>query len=97
MDFGDSISAIVIRIIQEKFLAKLCKLDLTKQVILFGAYADNYNSSLKTKMEYMKVKQDMEDVHEQIGLSLKNKDTAVYTDGKILDKTWKGERGKSKL
>ena len=32
MDFGDS-SALVIRIIQEKFLAKLCKLDLIRQGI----------------------------------------------------------------
>ena len=72
MDFGDSISAIVIRIIQEKFLAKLCKLDLTRQMIISGAYADNYNSSFRPKKEYLNVKQDMENIHVQIGLPLKN-------------------------
>ena len=71
IDFGDSFSALVIRIIQEKFLTKFCKLDLTKQVILFGAYADNYNSSFRTKKEYLLVKQDMENIHEQLGLHLK--------------------------
>ena len=51
MDFGDSISVLVIRIIHEKFLTKLCKLDLTRQVIISGAYADDYNSSFTTKKE----------------------------------------------
>ena len=65
MDFGDSISALVIRIIQEKCLAKLCKLDLTRHVILFDAYADNYNSSFQTRTEYLKVKTNMAEVYKQ--------------------------------
>ena len=35
VDFGDSISTLVIRIIQETFLAKLCKLDLTRHAKLY--------------------------------------------------------------
>ena len=72
MDFGDSISALVIRIIQEKFLAKMCKLDLISEVILSGAYSNNYNSSFRSRKEYLDVKQDMEEIHEQIGLPMKN-------------------------
>ena len=59
MDFEDSTSALVIRIIQEKLLANLCKLDLTRNVILFGAYADKYKSSFQTTREYLKVRKDM--------------------------------------
>ena len=42
MDFADSCSSLVIRIIQEKFLPQLCKL---KQIISNRGYADNYSGS----------------------------------------------------
>ena len=51
MDFGDSIAALVIRIIQLKFLMAATRIELVKEVILKGAYADNYNSSFRTKLE----------------------------------------------
>ena len=91
MDFGDTISALFIRIIQEKRLAKMCKLDVTRQVILPGAYADNYNSSFRTREKYLNVKQDMEEILEQIGLPLKNTYTTVGTDPGILAKLGKEE------
>ena len=72
MDFGDSISAWVIRIIQVKLLAMMCKLDLANEVILSGAHSNNYNSSFRSRQEYLDVKQDMEEIHEQIGLPMKN-------------------------
>ena len=34
MDFGDSCSSLVIRIVQEKFLALMCKHNLTKHIIV---------------------------------------------------------------
>ena len=91
MNFGDSISALVIRIIQEKFLAKLCNLDLTRQVIPSGNYANNYNSSFRAKKEYLDVKPHMEDIHKQIGLPLKNTYTTVGTDPIILARLGKEE------
>ena len=72
-------------------MAKLCKLDLTRQVILSGAYADNYKSSFRTKKEYLEVKQDMENIHEQTGLPLKNTYATVETDPEILRKLGKEE------
>ena len=70
-DFSDSTSALVIKIIQEEFLAKICKPDLTRHAILYGPYADNYNSLFQSKTEYLRVKTGMEEVHKQIGLPLK--------------------------
>ena len=85
MDFGDTCSSLVVRIVQEKFLSQLCKLELTKHVILNCAYADNYSSSFIDKKTYQKVKDDMIDVHKKIGLPLKGTYTSVQTDNNILD------------
>ena len=62
MDFGDTCSSLVIRIVQEKFLSQLCKLELTKHLILNCAYADNYSGSFKDKKMYQQVKTDMVEV-----------------------------------
>ena len=48
MDFGDSIATLVIRIIQLKFLMAATRMELVREVLLKGAYADNYNSSSRT-------------------------------------------------
>ena len=52
MDFGDTCSSLVVRIVQEKFLSQLCKLELTKHVILNCAYAGNCSSSFIDKKTY---------------------------------------------
>ena len=71
--FGDSCSSLVIHIIQEKFLALMCKHILTKHVIVFSGYADNYNGSFRTVQGYSRlVKEDMESTHRKIGLPLKH-------------------------
>ena len=66
MDFGDTCSSLVIRIVQEKFLSQLCKLELTKHLILNCAYADDYSRSFKDKKMYQQVKNDMIEVHNTI-------------------------------
>ena len=68
MDFGDSCSSLVIRIIQEKFLFNICKLKLTKHIIINGGYADNYSGSFRLRQQYNQVKEDMETTHKKIGL-----------------------------
>ena len=66
MDFGDTCSSLVVRIIQEKFLSQLCKMEMSKHLILHCAYADNYSGSFKNKEMYLQVKADMEEVHEKL-------------------------------
>ena len=85
MDFGDTCSSLVIHIVQEKFLSQLCKLELTKHLILHCGYADKYSSSFKNREMYQQVKTDMIDVHKKISLPLKCTYTSVQTDNKILD------------
>ena len=85
MDFGDTCSSLVIHIVQEKFLSQLCKLELTKHLILHCSYTDNYSSSFKNREMYQQVKTDMIDVHKKISLPLKCTYTSVQTDNKILD------------
>ena len=91
MDFGDTCSSLVIRIVQEKFLSQLCKLELTKHVILNCAYVDNYSASFKDKKMYQQVKDDMIDVRKRIGLPLKCTYTSVQTHNNILDELGIGE------
>ena len=85
MDFGDTCSSLVIRIVQEKYLSQTCKLKLTKHLIIYGAYADNYSSSFKSKQLFRQVKEDMESTHQKIEFPLKCTYTSVNTDDKILD------------
>ena len=49
MDFGDSCSSLVIRILQEKYLSQMCQLRLTKHIIIHGGYVDNYSGSFKIR------------------------------------------------
>ena len=91
MDFGDSIAALVIRIIQLKFLMAATRIELVKEVILKGAYADNYNSSFRTVEEYIKVRDEMNRIHDSIGLPLKGTYTDIGTDPEILQKLAKTE------
>ena len=95
MDFRDTCSSLVVRIVQEKFLSQLCKLELTKHLILNCAYADNYSGSFKDESRYLQVKTDMNEVHEKIGLPLKCTYTAVQTDDKILDELGIGDDEKA--
>ena len=89
MDFGNSCSSLVIRIIQENFLALMCQHNLTKHKIVFGGYADNYNGSFRTAQEYWLVKEEIKRTHSKIGLPLKNTYTSIRTDSKILEKLGK--------
>ena len=70
---------------------QLCKLELTKHLILNCVYADNYSGSFKDKNMYLQVKADMIEVHDKIGLPLKCTNTAVQTDNKILDELGIGD------
>ena len=90
MDFGDSIAALVIRIIQLKFLMAATRMKLVREVLLKGAYADNYNSSFRTIEEYIKVR-EMNRIHDSIGLPLKGTYTDIGTDPEILLKLAKHE------
>ena len=71
MDLGDSIAALVIRIIQLKFLMAATKIELVCEVLRKGAYAYNYNSSIRTVQEYTKVRDEMNRIQRSIGLPLK--------------------------
>ena len=71
MDLGDSIAALVIRKIQLKFLMAATKIELVCEVLRKGAYADNYNSSIRTVQEYTKVRDEMNRIQRSIGLPLK--------------------------
>ena len=95
MDFGDTCSSLMVRIVQEKFPSQTCKLELTKNLILNCAYADNYSGSFKDKKMYQQVKTDMIEVYNKIGLSLKCTYTAVQTDNKILDELGIGDNQKA--
>ena len=46
-------------------------MELVREVLLKGAYADNYNSSFRTVEEYIKVRDEMNRIHDSIGLPLK--------------------------
>ena len=51
-----------------------------------GAYADNYNSSFRTIQEYIKVQDEMNRIHKNIGLPLKGTYTDIGMDPDILKK-----------
>ena len=70
-DLGDSIAALVIRKIQLKFLMAATKIELVCEVLRKGAYADNYNSCIRTVQEYTKVRDEMNRIQRSIGLPLK--------------------------
>ena len=91
MDFGDFIAALVIRIIQLKFLMAATRMELVREVLLKGAYAENYNSSFRTIEEYIKVRDEMNRIHDSIGLPIKGTYTDVGTDPDILLKLAKKE------
>ena len=84
MDFGDSIAALVIRIVQLKFLMAATKMKLVQEVIRKGAYAGNYNSSFRTIKEYTEVRDEMNRMHKAIGMPLKGTYTNVGTYPEIL-------------
>ena len=89
MDFGDAASALIVRIIQKKFLMPMAKYEELKHTIDAGGYADNYSNSFETLKEYKMVSEDMEEIHRAIGLPLKGTYTNVATDPKILEKLGK--------
>ena len=86
MDFGDAASALIVRIIQKKFLMPMAKFEESKHTLDAGGYADNYSKSFETLEEYKKVSEDMEKIHQAIGLPLKGTYTDIATDTKILGK-----------
>ena len=89
MDFGDAASALIVRIIQKKFLSPKAKLEATRHTILAGGYADNYSYSFETLGEYKAVSKDMNEVHDGIGLPLKATYCDIKTDPEILKKLGK--------
>ena len=91
MDFGDSIASLVIRIIQLKFLMPATNIELVRNVIKKGAYADNYSSSYQTVEEYNIVKAEMEKIHKEIGLPLKATYSDVNTDPEVKARISNGE------
>ena len=66
LDFGDSQAALVIRIIQEKYLSRSCEYEITRHIILKGSYADNYSGSVKETWMYDLVKDDLIRTHKAI-------------------------------
>ena len=66
MDFGDGVSSAILTIVQRKIVAPLCKLQLSKQIVIAKAYADNYCSRFRKKETYMAVKKDMEQAHDVV-------------------------------
>ena len=84
IDFGDSIAALVIRIVQLKFLMTATKMKLVQEVLRKGAYADNYNSSFRTIQEYIEVRDEMNRIYKAKGLPLKGTYTDGGTDPEIL-------------
>ena len=52
-------------------------------------HGDNYSNSFETLEEYKKVSEDMEKIHQAIGLPLKGTYTDVATDPEILNKLGK--------
>ena len=84
MNFGDACSSWVIRIIQLTFLIKMTEIKMVQQILKTGAYADNYSSSFQTKDEYKVAKDEMNRIHDKIGLPLKGTYCAVKTDAGVL-------------
>ena len=80
MDFGDGVSTAILTIVQRKIVAPLCKLQLSKQIVIAKAVADNYFSRLRKKETYAAVKKDMEQAHEEVGLLLKATWTSEQTE-----------------
>ena len=76
----------MIRIIQLKFLIPATEIDIVRNVIRKGAYADNYSSSYQTVEEYKIVKKEMERIHQEIGLPLKGTYSDVKTDPEMQEK-----------
>ena len=93
MDFGDAAAALIVRIIQKKYLIPMAKYEESKHTIDAGGYADNYSNSFETLREYKMVSEDMEEIHLAIGLPLKGTYTDVATDPDILKKLGKENDG----
>ena len=71
----------------------MCPLAETKRIVTYSAYADNYASSFQEAKTYQDVKKDMLEVHDRIGLPLKNVWTGVNTDKDIIHQVEKTEEG----
>ena len=80
MDFGDACSSLVNRIIQLKCLLKMTEMTTVKQILKTGAYAHNYSSSFRTKLECVAEKEKKYRIHSKIGLPLKGTYCAVHID-----------------
>ena len=50
----------------------MCTLAETKRIVTYSAYAENYATSFQEAKTYQDVKKDMLEVHDRIGLPLKN-------------------------
>ena len=88
MDFGDASSAIILNIVQIKFLAPLLVCMLSFIALVFAKYADNYSFSVKNRQQYKMVAEDLKQAHEKISLQLKfictaNDDKSNEADTKI--------------
>ena len=71
----------------------MCALTETRRIVTFSAYADNYATSFQEAKTYQDVKKDMLEVHDRIGLPLKNVWTGVNTDKDIIHQVEKTEKG----
>ena len=72
INFGDSQAALVIHILQQKYLSRLVKLEISRYIILNCSYADNYSSSLPQQWMFRRVKEDLIQAHEILTMPLKN-------------------------
>ena len=55
MNYGDGVSSAIFTIVQQKIVAPLCKLQLSKQIVIAKAYADNYCGSFRKKEKYVAI------------------------------------------
>ena len=92
LDFGDSQAALVVRIIQEKYLARMVEYEASRHICLKGSYADNYSGSMPEKWMYQLIENDLITAHKAIGLPLKNVWTDVNTDAEVLTKIGKDDQ-----
>ena len=92
LDFGDSQAALVIRIIQEKYLSRLVEYEASRHICLHGSYADNYCGSMPEKWMYQLIEDDLIKAHKSIGLPVKYVWTDVHTDEEVLKKIGKDDQ-----
>ena len=92
LDFGDSQAALVIRIIQEKYISRLVEYEASRHICLHGSYADNYSGSMPERWMFQLIEDDLTKAHQAIGLPLKNVWTDTQTDEQVLKKIGKDDQ-----